>query len=110
MRPALAPQEAEHEVLCADVGVSDTDRLVLREGEHTLRPAVEAIERPSLRPRGPRALVAERGGQSRAHHLERDADGLEDPGGHALALDDETEEQVFGPHVALLAPLGLRDR
>ena len=93
---ALADQ-AEQDVLGADVVVAELQRLAQRQLEHLLR---AGRERDVARRRG--AAVADDLLDLRAHGLEGDAEGLERLGRDALTLVDQAEQDVLGPDVVVV--------
>ena len=93
---ALADQ-AEQDVLGADVVVAELQRLAQRQLEHLLRPGREGDVA-----RRRRAALADDLLDLAAHGLERDAEGLERLGGDAFALVDEAEQDVLGADVGVV--------
>ena len=93
---ALA-DEAEEDVLGADVVVAELQRLAQRELEDLLR---RGRERDVTRRR--RAALADDLLDLAAHGLERDAERLERLGGDALALVDQPEQDVLGADVVVV--------
>ena len=93
---ALA-DEAEQDVLGADVVVAELQRLAERQLEDLLGPGREGDVA-----RGRRATLADDLLDLAAHRLEGDAEGLEGLGGHALTLVDETEQDVLGADVVVV--------
>ncbi len=102
---ALADQP-EQDVLGADVVVAELQRLAQRELEDLLR---AGRERDVARRRG--AAVADDLLDLRAHGFERDAERLERLGRDALALVDQSEQDVLGADVVVVeqARLFLRE-
>ena len=102
-RDALAlPDQAEQDVLGADVGVAELERLAERELEHLLG----ARRERDVAGRGLLALpddLLDLG----AHGLQGDVEGLEGLGCDALALVDEAEQDVLGPDVVVGEHAGL---
>ena len=93
---ALA-DEAEEDVLGADVVVAELQRLAQRELEDLLGAGGEGdVTRGSL------AAVADDLFDLGAHGLERDAERLERLGGDALAFVDQAEQDVLGPDVVVV--------
>ena len=93
---ALADQ-AEEDVLGADVVVAELQRFAQRELEHLLRARREGdVTRRGL------AAVADDLLDLGAHGLERDAERLERLGRDALALVDQAEQDVLGPDVVVV--------
>ena len=98
---ALA-DEAEQDVLGADVVVAELQRLAQGELEHLLGARGEGDVT------GRRLLaLADDLLDLLAHGLERDAEGLERLGGDALALVDEAEQDVLGADVVVVEHPGL---
>ena len=93
---ALADQ-AEQDVLGADVVVAELQGLAQRELEHLLGPR---RERDVAGRRG--AALADDLLDLAAHGLERDAQALEGLGGDALALVDQPEQDVLGADVRVV--------
>ena len=93
---ALA-DEAEQDVLGADVVVAELQRLAQRQLEHLLG---AGRERDVARRR--RAALADDLLDLAAHGLERDAERLERLGGDALTLVDEPEQDVLGADVVVV--------
>ena len=93
---ALA-DEAEEDVLGADVVVAELQRLAQRELEDLLR---AGRERDVARRRG--AAVTDDLLDLRAHGLEGDAERLEGLGGDAFALVDQPEQDVLGADVVVV--------
>ena len=98
---ALADQ-AEQDVLGADVGVAELERLAQRELEHLLG----ARRERDVAGRGLLALADDLLDLG-AHGLQGDVEGLERLGGDALALVDEAEQDVLGPDVVVGEHAGL---
>ena len=92
---ALA-DEAEQDVLGADVVVAELQRLAQRQLEHLLRSRRER-DVPGRR----RAALADDLFDLVADGLERDAQALERLGGDAFTFVDETEQDVLGADVAV---------
>ena len=97
---ALA-DEAEEDVLGADVVVAELQRLAQRQLEDLLR---TRRERDVARRR--RAALTDDLLDLAAHGLERDAERLEGLGGDALALVDQPEQDVLGADVAVVQQTG----
>ena len=93
---ALA-DEAEEDVLGADVVVAELQRLAQRQLEHLLG---ARGERDVARRR--RAALADDLLDLAAHGLERDAERLERLGGDAFALVDQPEQDVLGADVVVV--------
>ena len=93
---ALA-DEAEEDVLGADVVVAELQRLAQRQLEHLLGARGERDVAGRRR-----AALADDLLDLAAHGLERDAEGLERLGGDALALVDEPEQDVLGADVVVV--------
>ena len=93
---ALA-DEAEEDVLGADVVVAELERLAERELEDLLGPRRER-DVPGRR----RAALADDLLDLAAHGLERDAERLEGLGGDAFALVDQPEQDVLGADVVVV--------
>ena len=93
---ALA-DEAEQDVLGADVVVAELQRLAQRQLEHLLGPRGER-DVPGRR----RAALADDLLDLAAHGLERDAEALERLGGDAFALVDQPEQDVLGADVGVV--------
>ena len=93
---ALA-DEAEQDVLGADVVVTELQRLAQRQLEDLLGARGEGDVA-----RRRRAALTDDLLDLAAHGLERDAEGLEGLGGHALALVDEPEQDVLGADVVVV--------
>ena len=93
---ALA-DEAEEDVLGADVVVAELQRLAQRQLEHLLRPRREGDVAGRRR-----AALADDVLHLVADGLERDAERLERLGGDAFALVDEPEEDVLGADVGVV--------
>jgi hypothetical protein len=93
---ALA-DEAEQDVLGADVVVPELERLTERQLEHLLG----ARRERDVTRRG-RAALADDLLDLVAHGLERDAQRLECLGGDALTFVDQAEQDVLGPDVAVV--------
>ena len=94
--------EAEEDVLGADVVVAELQRLAERELEDLLG---AGGERDVAARRG--AALADDLLDLAADGLERDAEGLEGLRGDALALVDETEQDVLGADVVVVEEAGL---
>jgi hypothetical protein len=98
---ALADQ-AEQDVLGADVVVAELQRLAQRELEHLLGARREGdVAARRLLPLADDLLDLV------ADALERDAEGLERLRGDALALVDQAEQDVLGPDVVVVEHPGL---
>ena len=93
---ALADQ-AEQDVLGADVVVAELQRLAQGQLEDLLRPRREG-DVPGRR----RAALADDLLDLAAHGLERDAEALERLGGDAFALVDQAEQDVLGADVGVV--------
>ena len=93
---ALA-DEAEEDVLGADVVVAELQRLAQRQLEHLL-----GARREGDVTRRRRAALADDLLDLGAHGLERDAERLERLGGDALALVDQAEQDVLGADVVVV--------
>ena len=93
---ALA-DEAEQDVLGADVVVAELQRLTQRQLEDLLGPRGER-DVPARR----RAALADDLLDLAAHGLERDAERLEGLRGDALTLVDEPEQDVLGADVVVV--------
>ena len=93
---ALADQ-AEQDVLGADVVVAELQRLAQRQLEDLLGAGGEG-DVPGRR----RAALADDLLDLAADGLERDAEALEGLGGDAFALVDQAEQDVLGPDVAVV--------
>ena len=89
--------EAEQDVLGADVVVAELQRLAQRQLEHLLGAGREGDVAA-----GRRAALADDLLDLAAHGLERDAERLERLGGDALALVDEPEQDVLGADVVVV--------
>ena len=89
--------EAEEDVLGADVVVAELQRLAQRQLEHLLGAGREGDVA-----RRRRAALADDLLDLAAHGLERDAERLERLGGDALALVDEPEQDVLGADVVVV--------
>ena len=89
--------EAEEDVLGADVVVAELQRLAQRQLEDLLGPGGEGDVAA-----GRRAALADDLLDLAAHGLERDAERLERLGGDALALVDEPEQDVLGADVVVV--------
>ena len=89
--------EAEQDVLGADVVVAELQRLAQRQLEDLLGPGREG-DVPGRR----RAALADDLLDLVAHGLERDAERLERLGGDAFALVDEPEQDVLGADVVVV--------
>ncbi len=89
--------EAEQDVLGADVVVAELQRLSQRQLQHLLGAGGEGDVAA-----GRRAALADDLLHLAADGLERDAEGLEGLGGHALALVDEPEQDVLGADVVVV--------
>ena len=98
---ALADQ-AEQDVLGADVVVAELQRLAQRQLEDLLGARGER----DVAGRGLLALADDLL-DLRAHGLERDAEALEGLGGDALALVDQAEQDVLGADVVVVEHAGL---
>ena len=98
---ALADQ-AEQDVLGADVVVAELQRLAQRQLQHLLRPRGEG----DVAGRGLLALADDLL-HLLADALERDAEGLECLGGDALTLVDQAQEDVLGADVVVVEHPGL---
>ena len=98
--------EAEQDVLGADVVVAEAQRLAERELEDLLR-----TRRERDLPARHLLTGADDAHDLGAHALDGDVEGLEDAGGEALLLAEQTEEDVLGPDVVVLerARLFLRE-
>src|SRR5207244_1977709 len=100
--PFALPDEAEQDVLGADVVVAELERLPQRELEHFLGPGREGD-------------VARRAGPALADDLlhlgpdglERDPERFERLGGDTLPLVDQPEEDVLRPDVVVVEQAGL---
>ncbi len=93
---ALA-DEAEEDVLGADVVVAQLQRLTQRQLEDLLRPGGER----DVAARSLGALTDDLD-DLLAHRFEVDAEALEAAGGDALPLVDEAEQDVLGPDVVVV--------
>ncbi len=89
--------EAEEDVLGADVVVAELERLAERQLEHLLGAGGEGDV-----PAGRRAALADDLLDLAAHRLERDAEGLERLGGDTLTLVDQPEQDVLGADVVVV--------
>ena len=89
--------EAEEDVLGADVVVTELQRLTKRELEHLLR-----TRRERDVPRGRLPALPDDLFDLAADCFERDAERLECLRGNALALVDEAEEDVLGADVVVV--------
>ena len=89
--------EAEEDVLGADVVVAELQRLAERQLEDLLGPRREGDVA-----RRRRAALADDLLDLAAHGLERDAERLEGLGGDALALVDQPEQDVLGADVVVV--------
>ena len=89
--------EAEEDVLGADVVVAELQRLAQRQLEHLLGPGREG-DVPGRR----RAALADDLLDLAADGLEGDAERLEGLGGDALALVDQPEQDVLGADVVVV--------
>ena len=89
--------EAEEDVLGADVGVAELQPLAQRVFEDLLGPRREGDV-----PRRRLLALADDLGELFAHRVERDAEVLPRLGGPALTLVDETEEAVLGADVVVV--------
>ena len=98
---ALADQ-AEQDVLGADVVVAELQRLAQRQLQHLLRPRGEG----DVTGRGLLALADDLL-HLLADTLERDAEGLERLGSDALTLVDQAQEDVLGADVVVVEHPGL---
>ena len=98
---ALADQ-AEQDVLGADVVVAELQRLAQRQLEHLLGPRGEG----DVTGRGLLALTDDLL-HLLADTLQRDAEGLERLGGDALTLVDQAQEDVLGADVVVVEHPGL---
>ena len=98
---ALADQ-AEQDVLGADVGVAELQRLAQRQLEHLLGARGEGDVAA-----GRLLALADDLLDLRAHGLERDVEALQSLGGDALALVDQAEQDVLGPDVVVGEHAGL---
>ena len=99
--PALA-DEAQEQVLRADVVVAEPAGFVDRELDHAFRPRRQADlsdDRPVAAPDDEL--------DGRPDLRELDVHVLEDARGDTLALADETEQQVLGADVVVVEPLRL---
>jgi G3E family GTPase len=100
--PLALADEAQEQVLRADVVVAEPAGLVDRELDHPLRPRRQADladDRPVAAPDD------ELDGGADLRQL--DVHVLEDARGDALALADEAEQQVLGADVVVVEPLRL---
>ena len=93
---ALA-DEAEQDVLGADVVVTQLQCFAQRQFEHLLRAGREGDVA-----RGRRAALADDLLDLAAHGLERNAEGFECLGGDSFTLVDEAEQDVLGADVAVV--------
>ena len=93
--------QAEEDVLGADVVVAELQRLPQRELEDLLGPGREGDVA-----RRRRAALADDLLDLAAHGLEGDAEGLEGLGRDALALVDEAEQDVLGADVVVVEQAG----
>ncbi len=93
---ALA-DEAEQDVLGADVVVAELQRLAQRQLEHLL-----GARRERDVPRRHERALADEVLDLRVDVLKRDAQRLERLGGDAVLLADESEQQVLGADVVLV--------
>ena len=102
-RDALAlADQAEQDVLGADVVVAELQRLAQRQLQHLLGPRRERdVPARRLLPLADDLL------DLLADALQRDPEGLQGLGGHALALVDEAEEDVLGADVVVVEHPGL---
>ena len=98
---ALA-DEAEQDVLGADVVVAELQRLAQRQLEHLLRARREGDVAGRLL-----LTLADDVLHLLAHGVERDAERLERLGGDALALVDQAEQDVLGADVVVVEHLRL---
>ena len=89
--PFALTDEAEQDVLGADVVVTELQRLAQRQLEHVLG-APRELEVAA----GRRSALTDDLLDLAADRLERDAQRLEGGGRHALPLVDETEKEVLG--------------
>ena len=89
--------EAEQDVLGADVVVAERERLAQRELEHLLR-----ARRERDLPGGDLVTLADDAGDLGAHLLDRDVERLEHARGETLLLAKEPEQDVLGADVVVL--------
>ena len=89
--------EAEQDVLGADVVVTEGQRLAQRQLEHLLR-----ARREGDLAGGDLLAGADDADNLGAHTLDGDVQGLEDARGKTLLLAEEAEEDVLGPDVVVL--------
>ena len=89
--------EAEQDVLGADVVVAEAQRLAERELQDLLRPRREGDLAG-----GDFLAGADDAHDLGAHALDGDVEGLEHPGGEALLLTQQAEQDVLGADVVVL--------
>ena len=89
--------EAEQDVLGADVVVTQREGLAQGELEHLLR-----TRREGDLPRGHLLAGTDDPDDLSAHALDGDVQGFENPSGKTLLLAEEAEEDVLGPDVVVL--------
>src|SRR6201999_760611 len=89
--------QAEQDVLGADVVVAQAERLAQRQLEHLLGARGER----NLS-RGDLLAGADDADDLRAHSFDRDVEGLENTSGETLLLAKETEQDVLGADVVVL--------
>ena len=95
--PFALTDEAEEDVLGADVVVTELQRLAERQLQDLLRAGREGDVA-----RGRLPAVTDDLLHLGAHGLERDSERLEGLGGDAFALVDEAEQDVLGPDVVVV--------
>ena len=105
---ALAfPQEADEQVLGTDISVIHPAGFIHRQLDHLLGPGSQ----PNLALRWLLAAADDElyGG---AHLGQINAQAREDPGGHTFGFSYQPKQDVFGPDVVVVEPLGffLRQR
>jgi hypothetical protein len=93
--------EAEQDVLGADVVVAERQRLPQRQLEHLLGPRREGDLAG-----GDLVTLTDDPGDLRAHLLDGDVESVEDAGGKALLLAQQAEQDVLGADVVVLEGAG----
>ena len=89
--------QAEQDVLGADVVVAQAERLAQRQLEHLL-----GARRERDLPGGDLLAGADDADDLRAHPFDGDVEGLEDASGETLLLAKQTEQDVLGADVVVL--------